>query len=47
MNNYKEVEAEIMSFFREFKELNEKNIETLTDYSDRKSADSCLLLNRL
>lgn len=47
MNNYKEVQAEIVAFFKEFKEVKEKTIETSTDYSDRKSADSCLLLNRL
>ena len=47
MNNYKEVEAEIVAFFREFKVSDEKNAETATDYSDRKSADSCLLLSRL
>ncbi len=47
MSNYKEVEAEIVAFFKEFKDLDEKTFETSTDYSDRKSADSCLLLSRL
>lgn len=47
MNNYKEVEEEIVKFFNTFRLNYTKNQETSTDFSDRKSADSALLLNRI
>jgi Lon protease-like protein len=47
MLSFKEVEQEIMEFFQAFRSRYQKNEETSTDYSDRKSADSAMLLNRL
>lgn len=36
-----------MQFFENFRNRYQKTEETSTDYSDRKSADSAMLLNRL
>jgi len=47
MNNFKEVEEEIIAFFEEFKAMNEKNLQISTKFYDRKSADSYLLINRI
>ena len=45
--NFKKVEGEILDFFQDFRSRYQKNEETSTDYSDRKSADSAMRLNRL
>lgn len=47
MLSFKEVEQEIMDFFQDFRSKYKKNEETSTDYTDRKSADSAMLLNRI
>lgn len=47
MSNFKQLEQQINTFFREFRTRPPQPQEEEIDFTDRKSADSALLLNRI
>ena len=47
MTNYKQAEEQITDFFKDFRTRKAKPEEELVDFTDRNSADSALLLNRI